>query len=72
MPSACTMSWGALLGLLTPRGLLCTSTDSLVLEGGAPSHVVPRDEKWPLLSTTHTEVRSSHPEVDPMIKDRRG
>lgn len=33
---------GVCLGSLAPRVLLCTSTHTLVLEGGAPSPVVPQ------------------------------
>lgn len=44
IPTACTMCWGGgvCLGSSAPRVLLCTSTHTLVLEGGAPSPVVPQ------------------------------
>lgn len=59
----------------TPRPPGCCFAQALVplcWRGVTAAPQCPRDEEWPLPSTTHTDVHSGHPEADPVIEGRRG
>lgn len=61
--------WGGVVAW-TPQPPGCCFAQELVplcLREVPPALWCPRDEEWPLPSTTHTEVHSGHPEADSVI-----